>query len=562
MKKPSPASIANSILLLLIFLFVCVSAYVFVSSRDATNVQLLNNLAEDFNEGWYYYDHDGKKIPVTLPTVVKNESRVSRIYHEYIPGFTGSVCFYTHHQAAKFFQNGTVLYEYKMEGNPKWLKSYRSFHHIVDVKPNKKGEICLELTALTDRNTGEFNKMYRGSHSGILYKLLLDRGDKLVLGIILFIVGILVVLLSSLYNPNKGVDKTLMHLALLMLSIGVWQMEESRVLQFLVGSQAVHWILEYIVPYFILFESIVFINDFTTPRTRIFSTILFIIDTFVSFLNLFLQVSGYSSFPVATTVLFILFIIACFYLAYLINLTVKFNRSGTRTFFTISMLASASLFLIVAARTSDEVDAVADMCTSIAFIFVFVSLTLVVYQVSFQKFEHYRQADLYRKLAFVDVNTGVSSRTAWFSLVENWDNEKHTSSPYCLILFDMNNLKKLNDTYGHLTGDKVINAFCSCLKDVFSDSGTIYRIGGDEFICLLRDTDVESVNALLAKFDSLVEAQRVDELSFSVAYGWSMFRPRNKQDFFKAQQKADDRMYERKQLMKQGRDFPAAPDAH
>ena len=181
---------------------------------------------------------------------------------------------------------------------------------------------------------------------------------------------------------------------------------------------------------------------------------------------------------------------------------------------------------------------------------MFFSLAVVVYQKTIEKFEKLKEVSLYEKLALVDFNTGVSSKTAWFYLVEKFNYLEHVGRIYCLIMFDMNNLKKLNDTLGHLVGDKVINAFCECLRETFRDKGNIYRIGGDEFICLLEGLDEDEVRKLLNEFDQRVAAQKDTEHKFTAAYGWTMFKPRSKEDFVTAQQRADSLMYDMKKKMK------------
>ncbi len=63
---------------------------------------------------------------------------------------------------------------------------------------------------------------------------------------------------------------------------------------------------------------------------------------------------------------------------------------------------------------------------------------------------------------------------------------------YGVVMFDLNNLKMMNDRYGHAVGDCYIINGSEIIRDVFGDLGEIYRIGGDEF-CLISDMITEEV---------------------------------------------------------------------
>ena len=122
-----------------------------------------------------------------------------------------------------------------------------------------------------------------------------------------------------------------------------------------------------------------------------------------------------------------------------------------------------------------------------------------------------------------------------------------------MFMFDMNNLKTINDHYGHLEGDKAIRSFCECLKRAVGKSGDIYRIGGDEFICLCKNIDYTRATQIENMFDYYVKNQTESKVQFTAAHGYAFFSPSSKADFIQAQSMADKAMYENKILSKKGR---------
>ena len=107
----------------------------------------------------------------------------------------------------------------------------------------------------------------------------------------------------------------------------------------------------------------------------------------------------------------------------------------------------------------------------------------------------------YRQLATEDSMTGLANRNAYeFKIQSLADNPPPEIS---FIMFDIDQLKVINDTYGHQTGDQVISLAAGCISEVFGKHGECYRIGGDEFCVIL--TSHEQIADLLRQFDGLVE---------------------------------------------------------
>ena len=555
MGKPKAADILNIAIVLLLLTVCTVCAYVLTYSKKAPHVKLFQRPAQNYNTGWYYIDGDGQKVYVpTLPVKIPcDPDGKSRLYHNYVSYEKKTICFFTHHQNARLLINGLDLYSYEMKGNPPWLKSFRAIYHVVNLPDSAQSTLCLEIKALVSGRDGEYNEVYFGDRAAILYRLIRNRMDKLYLGVTLAIFGIIVLLLgiSTLSKvASERLDFTLIFLGLTGMSLGIWQLEESRILQFFIGNQAVHWCLEYMLQFLILCFALLLLRSLTplrlTRTTNIFTGIIL----YFACILLVLQLTGVNQITSGATFLYIMFMAICVYLAILIIFTMKFSNKLLKPVFCISMGISVFIFALITLMGPFRSKSFMDMWLTIGLIFVFFSLTVVVYQKTVEKFETMKEAKLYEKLALVDFNTGVSSKTAWFYLIDKFDYSEHAGKIYCLILFDMNNLKKLNDTLGHLVGDKVINAFCDCMRDTFEDKGNIYRIGGDEFICLLEEVDEDEVEKLLKEFDRHVANQKETDHKFTVAYGWAIFKPHTKEDFITAQQRADSLMYDMKKRMK------------
>ncbi|MDF4210591.1 GGDEF domain-containing protein [Pseudomonas protegens] len=99
----------------------------------------------------------------------------------------------------------------------------------------------------------------------------------------------------------------------------------------------------------------------------------------------------------------------------------------------------------------------------------------------------------FKAAAFCDALTGIGNRRAFMVNGERMLIEcQRRGSPMALLLCDLDHFKRLNDAYGHQTGDQVLVAFSQVLAETLGTKDVFARIGGEEFACLLAATDEQA----------------------------------------------------------------------
>ena len=143
----------------------------------------------------------------------------------------------------------------------------------------------------------------------------------------------------------------------------------------------------------------------------------------------------------------------------------------------------------------------------------------------------------------LDGLTGLLSQKSYLNRTLNLREEDRM-----LIVLDLDDFKHINDTYGHLAGDRCLKEIANCLKTAYSRYGNCYRIGGDEFCVLLRNLEKEEL--CKEKFFWTMEKRRkvVSILPF-VSYGSAELLEQESIRDTKA--RADQRMYEDKKQHKE-----------
>lgn len=156
------------------------------------------------------------------------------------------------------------------------------------------------------------------------------------------------------------------------------------------------------------------------------------------------------------------------------------------------------------------------------------------------------------KMAYQDALTGVKNKTYYMNYVDQLNMQmKDEGLEYGIVVFDVNGLKQINDSMGHEFGDKLILAASHYICEVFTHS-PVFRVGGDEFVAILKGTDYDNRTELLEKFENGMEKSWVDDntlISFSVAFGLAEY-PKDATTYDQVFNLADEKMYTKKRQMK------------
>ncbi len=119
-----------------------------------------------------------------------------------------------------------------------------------------------------------------------------------------------------------------------------------------------------------------------------------------------------------------------------------------------------------------------------------------------------------------------------------------------VIVSDIDNFKKINDTYGHATGDKVIISLANILKENSRQSDIVARYGGEEFVILLYDTSINDAQKIAENIRTYVEATELitnkNNLKYTLSLGVAEYEKANDKDIENTINRADKALYKAK----------------
>ncbi len=163
------------------------------------------------------------------------------------------------------------------------------------------------------------------------------------------------------------------------------------------------------------------------------------------------------------------------------------------------------------------------------------------------------------KRAYVDALTSVRNKGAYSTYIDDLQermNDANGEVAFAIGVFDCDNLKTINDRYGHEKGDVYLRTACRLICRVFQHS-PVFRIGGDEFSVVLQNEDLQNRDDLSQQFhDAMVEISTSAENEWDqvhVSMGIAMYDAQTDQSVNDVVRRADELMYENKRIRKKSR---------
>lgn len=161
--------------------------------------------------------------------------------------------------------------------------------------------------------------------------------------------------------------------------------------------------------------------------------------------------------------------------------------------------------------------------------------------------ERKKMEDKLKQLCEVDMLTKLYNRYSFEEKVKILDVEENM--PLGIIMGDINGLKMVNDSLGHIEGDKLIISIAEVLRDVTHDRGYAFRWGGDEFVILLPNCDEDDYKSVIEKINKECNERKYDYFQLSIALAAEV-KDNTYEDIYDAIKKVEEKVYRKKLLQR------------
>ncbi len=542
----------GNIIISILILFVTVSVFLI---KMPVKRQLQPDCA-DANGGWHY--EDGTSAVLSDLQYTEHITKVSRTLEaDSLAAYT--LCFDTANVDFTVYMNGETIYDYHPELLPIYGESYGLDFHAVTI-PYFIGEADLMIQA-EDLSKGSMwagfqNLSFENGANYIQHSLTADFFN-CFLSFLIFIVGFLIVVLGLLFKNHNVQCLEMVSLGTLAMVLSMWTITRSYFLGMLTGNPGYIRVINYLTLIVLPMVGMTLVASLLKCSN---SRFLYII-TALTFFNLILHLvmlngkwMDYHDLLFLTHIVFvigvvfaIIMIIRCYH-----KNEIQQKRKGI-IFLAFLILMSSGIAELIVYYFIQSKDA--SICSRIGLLIFVILLSAYEVRELVLIAQQNREVEVMRRLAYEDGLTGLENRLSFNEFEATLKQQK---SGKCLFIqFDINNLKKVNDNYGHVAGDNFIKAGAGIIASSFGEYGRVFRTGGDEFISvfLVKGGDEELSDIYeKCKKQMIKQIERYNQkmdlpIPLTIAYGMAECNL-EMENLEEKEILADERMYEQKRKMK------------
>ena len=464
------------------------------------------------------------------------------------------LCFKTSNADVRALFDDNAAYEYRFVPETRLFgKSYGTRVNIVPI-PEGASSVTLELEPLYENGTAGISQIEIEESGEFLNGLYRKELPGFSLCVLLFLYGA-TMLTIGIMTKNTSESKTIdfFSLGAFSMLIGIYSVNETCVLQLFSERPDVVRFCAAIALMFIPYFPVSFVASVTHQRSTVFLPILSVMIILNFIATVTLSLAGVSDVALMLPFSHVCIAAAVFMTFFLMRRAVK-NKTNDRGF----------LHTVIMGMSSAMAGAVVDLIRYIAIknrilgnsLFTRVGVLIFVVLMGIHLLRQRtrlaverERSELMESLAYTDGLTGLNNRLAFHKK----ESEIRKDRISCTVVqLDINDLKKVNDVYGHSEGDRRIIEAVNIINESFSDIGTCYRTGGDEFIVIVQqgdESDVEKAVRALEEKSAAYNEKNAPPVPMQIAYGYALCTA--KEDMLEAaEQLADKRMYEKKKQMK------------
>ena len=526
----------------------------FVAFQRQLKIEFQNEALYCMNENWTFHVDNGNLQSLTLPAITDAGEDNTVIISNKIPK-TGenlsSIGILTTHQSIIVSIDDQVIYSRIIpKDNTRFFDiPAGSVWDIIPLKPESQGKtLTLVLSSEYPTFAGRINEVHIGTKSSILLHTISMFGVGFFLSVIICLMGSSLIYLYLITKKLLRADKSIFYLGWFSVISGIWLLMENSLTQLFYKNAFLISTISHLALMTLSIPLLLYVNLLPNYHFKKLNTvniyILLVSNLLIILLQFFNILDFYESLPLIRVIL--LLTLGSAMLTLWLEL-IKYSNKEVKVFTIASLTLFVSSVVEVYIYQSQTEQMKGEYFRIGFYCFLFI-LAWDGFKKIVDCIKLSERATHYRQLAYRDSLTNCRNRVAYEMDIENIDTEREVT----IFMTDMNNMKEINDTYGHQIGDEVIILCSQCLLKVFGRS--VYRIGGDEFLSIQYGLTPENINNMLQAFQE--ECKKANEdiaYQFALSIGYASYDPLTDMTIHETIKRADNNMYLAKEQMKKDR---------
>lgn len=447
------------------------------------------------------------------------------------------LAFYVVHHYAEVYFDNELIYSLNVDENNKIGRTPSSNWVVVPIYPQDSSVVVKVVAVPVYHSVINRDIIFKfGSYHEIFMNQLVMDLPQLILSFLCLVLGIFMVTLYGYFKYNKKQYKSdLLYLGVFSVLLAVWRITDTRIAPLLFTSNEM--VLGYIsvgVLFIGALPLLLFVRNRIDKAKALPLNITAAIVSIIAIFAVLYQVSGRMEIRELIVLSHISLIASLAMIVLTLLIAEKSNRSKKR------YKSLYFVLLLVCGGISDILIFYAKGNSSGVF---YTMIAFAIYAVIVA----YTNIKEIQDKAYIDVHTGLVNKNYWDEITKR--NMKRNSM-IGIMMFDLNCLKYVNDTYGHESGDRLIFHFANILRNSVSPENVICRWGGDEFTILLSNTSHESLEKYAQAIENAVDRYNntTEYLKIYYSEGHALSSDFDSLTYDQLLQKADNMMYNNKKI--------------
>ena len=541
----------NALGFLFLTIMMFASLLFFNDALDMPNIYLIDGDVFSFSQGWTWQG-DGFQEQYSLPRYFDVKESEPLVIRNTIPdqlphGAKLAVRSYMQSVVAKI--DGETVYAMGDDSDKYLGKDFGNFWAVIDITPEDIGK-TVELTLFSHLSTsnGYASEIVIATGTGLLGHIFFQKGAWNALSLITILLGVVVVFSCILGRFYKQKNSGLLFLGITALLLGSWFLGDSGMLQLLSK------------------------NTYYTTRITFITTLLIPI-SFALYVRETVHMSKKRFLADFLTALLIINAVICMALEHNDVLGIRDTLLVTMALIGIFciyyiVIFSIELFYYKNKKAADEIRAIVvfiffAILETVYFLidkqkessyFMLIGTTVYIILALFNRYKEYTERrkvkedkEYFERVAYTDALTGGGNRAGFYRDLETITDPEG----YFIIQADTDRLKYINDYFGHVNGDRAIIDTYNVLFKNFSKIGTVYRIGGDEFSVIVKNSDRDEIDRIMEEVKKdVVLIAKERKYDFSVSFGAVKYDSASDLNINATIIRADHKMYDDKKRLR------------
>lgn len=443
-----------------------------------------------------------------------------------------------------------IIYSYSAHTKDILGKSYGMYIHEVKI-PSGTRMLRIEAEPIFNDMSPKLANMMIADAGAYMRNVIKEGLPDFCFCFLMLIVGVIMVIVG-ITGHEQGEFMTLGTFAIIA---ALWSVNDTMIAQIITEKPSLIRLVNYITFIFVPYPPVVFISKMTHNRKKWIPNGILLLVLINFAVNLSLTISGVSDYHYFVHQGQGIIVAALVAATFLIVAAAK-NRVADKKLlwsliFGAGFTAAGTVIDLIRYNNNTFVMNGIGAYTRLGVFMFLVIVGLYLIQQYNAKLIESNRAEVMMQLAYTDALTGLKNRLA-FNEREKQLKSDNTS---CIIIqLDINNLKVVNDVYGHSEGDRHITEAAHIIRNSFGEQGDCYRTGGDEFIVVVGDcADEKRVHQGVEKMRQFTDHYNDRDkppVPLGIAFGIAGCEQASK-ELEHAERLADKRMYECKYQMKQ-----------